>query len=841
MSARRRAWAGAIWVVAAACAFGGALAAWSGGGAAPAPEVAAPDVAEGRAPAIDEREVFLRLVEVASEATFDVPRGDTARALVAAHGGHRPFFLGDRASPFVTRLALRASAGEGSSDAWGEGHEGWTPDARRHRADVGSSHEREALVSAAPGTITFSLDVPRGAELVFAKGTLPATREATLFVVSVVDANGETHELYREALEPGGGWREASCDLGAFAGQRVELRLSTEAAGARGAPVALWGNPTVLTSGAAQLAHNLLWIVVDGLRADAVTSLRGGDVGEAAPAALREVSATPSIDAWAARGARFASAYSASPSTRPAMLAMLAGARSTELGLDAASTAFERQHVQRFYASEPPLLPLSLRRHGAATAAFLAGDARSGHGAFGVEMGFERVEGHDYRTRDTLEITRSAASWIEAHKATRFFAFVRYASPMSPYEPPDDAARIAKSGPDPARQYMGEVAKDDAAVGVLLRALEAAGVSERTVVVITSGHGEPMAPARTSKLIGSTRGDPAASNYEEAVRVPLVVVAPGLIPEGARVGARVRTIDLAPTILELLGVEGHPRMSGRSLVALANGAEEPADRVVVTEARGTRAIRHDRFRLIARSSADDAAASRRPPVELYDLAADPGERRDVSAEEPDVAVELLARLRAALEGAPVPGARHAGSADAEPSSVLRLRFAGGPEPRRVVGTITIGDEHTAPRRLRAIPIELEREALRVEGRRIEIAFRTSPSAPVGFDLVLEPSALPVTWELWVDDRPWPEHSVFGGPFGLPAPALWRGVATDEARRAARAELLPHVDPAREVGLFVTRLRARPATDEPAEGALEERGAVEAVELLRAWRDGRRPL
>jgi hypothetical protein len=160
---------------------------------------------------------------------------------------------------------------------------------------------------------------------------------------------------------------------------------------------------------------------------------------------------------------------------------------------------------------------------------------------------------------------------------------------------------------------------------------------------------------------------------------------------------------------------------------------------------------------------------------------------------------------------------------------IHLRFAGGPAARRVSGTITIGDPKVNPRTIEVTPVDLEPP--RRVGSAVEIAFRTKPETPVGYDIVVDPPNTPVTWELWLDDKPWPDEAFFGGPYGLLAPALRKGLANDEARAVAQAPSLPTIDPHRDVGLFVTRERR----GEPeASRETNDEGAEEMARLLREW-------
>jgi arylsulfatase A-like enzyme len=146
---------------------------------------------------------------------------------------------------------------------------------------------------------------------------------------------------------------------------------------------------------------------------------------------------------------------------------------------------------------------------------------------------------------------------------------------------------------------------------------------------------------------------------QELVRVPGLLRAPGLEP--GVVEHPVETVDLFPTLLALAGVEP-PVNQGRDLAPLLAG-EPPARRTLISDfllyGRGRWSVRRGPWKLVVREVAGDetgaepgAPAAREPSVELYDLAADPGETRDLAAERPEVVAALLAygeRERAARQ------------------------------------------------------------------------------------------------------------------------------------------------------------------------------------------------
>ena len=136
---------------------------------------------------------------------------------------------------------------------------------------------------------------------------------------------------------------------------------------------------------------------------------------------------------------------------------------------------------------------------------------------------------------------------------------------------------------------------------------------------------------------------------------------------------------------------------------------------------------------------------------------------------------------------------------------VHLRFAGGGRAHRITGTIGVqrDDGGLAPK-LSATAVGIAPESLRTVDGKLEIALSTVPSGVIGLDLDVDPPTARVAWELYLDDRPFPVERFFGGPFGLASKDLAGGLVTELARQVAAASLSPTIDPARELGLFVTR-------------------------------------
>jgi len=201
-------------------------------------------------------------------------------------------------------------------------------------------------------------------------------------------------------------------------------------------------------------------------------------------------------------------------------------------------------------------------------------------------------------------------------------------------------------------EYDGEIAFDDAIVASVLDKLGTLGLLDRTLIAVVGDHGESL----------GDHGEETHSMfvYESAIRVPMLLWRPGLLRSEV-VKDPVRAVDLAPTLLDLMGAPPLPRTDGRSLRALLEGRDAGAPPPAYAETylpqfymnwSPLRAIRDQRFKLI------DA-----PHPELYDLRDDPGEARNIYADQPQTAEALRRGLEAITGGGE--GAMSVGGLDRE--------------------------------------------------------------------------------------------------------------------------------------------------------------------------------
>jgi len=180
--------------------------------------------------------------------------------------------------------------------------------------------------------------------------------------------------------------------------------------------------------------------------------------------------------------------------------------------------------------------------------------------------------------------------------------------------------------------YAAATSYADAQVGKVLAALRELGLEDDTIVVVWSDHGF---------LLGEHAIWGKHTLYENALRSPLIVRAPGMGQRGAQARAVVDAVDVFPTLLDLCGLPAPDGLDGRSLrPQLTDPAAPTAKPARGFWNDGKRTIRTDRWRLTAHPRDGQAV----PDVELYDMVADPHESHNVAATEPEVVKQLLGEL-----------------------------------------------------------------------------------------------------------------------------------------------------------------------------------------------------
>src|SRR6185436_14520939 len=235
--------------------------------------------------------------------------------------------------------------------------------------------------------------------------------------------------------------------------------------------------------------------------------------------------------------------------------------------------------------------------------------------------------------RDGARTIEALAAWVDAHAGQPLFAFLHLYEPHTPYTPPPSHAM--------AQPYDGEIAYADELVGRFLDRLNARGLLDRAIVAVVSDHGEGLGDhgeAEHGLLL-----------YREALRVPWILRLPGGQRGGTRVAGTAALVDVAPTLLALAGV-GAAGMDGQSLTP-ALTARRIADRTVYAETLYPRL--HFGWSDLASAVDGRYHYIHAPTPELYDVAADPGERANLAGAKDSTASALATWLARTTAGSPV--------------------------------------------------------------------------------------------------------------------------------------------------------------------------------------------
>ncbi|MRG90604.1 sulfatase-like hydrolase/transferase [Polyangium spumosum] len=349
--------------------------------------------------------------------------------------------------------------------------------------------------------------------------------------------------------------------------------------------------------------RDIVLVTIDALRADHV-----GAYGY-------ERKTTPTIDALAAEGVVFERAYTPTPHTSYAVTSLMTGKYIRPLvlqGLGADSETWAGQ----------------LRRYGYKTAAFFPPavffiDAER-FGAIrerGLDFEYRKVEFASAERR-----ARQVETYLDAvDKSSRVFLWVHLFEPHEPYE----AHPEHPFGDRDIDRYDAEIAAADAGLASILAAVRARRPG--AVVIVSADHGEEFQD-HGGRYHGTTV-------YEEQVRVPLVVHAPGLLAP-RRVPSPVQLVDLLPTVLSGLDIPRPARVRGADLGrALAGSASSPED------ARGFAFSETETMTMLARGSLRLVCARRIGACALYDIERDPAQTRDLSGARAADMADMRSELR----------------------------------------------------------------------------------------------------------------------------------------------------------------------------------------------------
>jgi choline-sulfatase len=435
---------------------------------------------------------------------------------------------------------------------------------------------------------------------------------------------------------------------------------------------------TAAGSPAEPASPNVVLITVDTLRAD-----RLGCYGN------REVP-TPTADRLARDGVLFTRTIAQVPLTLPSHVAILTGTFPMWNGVEDLATQGLGPGI--------PTLAEIYKRHGYATAAFVSAFVLNS--MWGLGRGFDTYDdsvppqteaqnSNRNLERKAGETVDRCLHWLETHESQSFFLWIHLYDPHAPYNAPEPfRSRFRR------RPYDGEVAYADQQLGRLIAHLEVHNIYSRTLILLTSDHGEGLGEHGEQQH--------GLFIYNSTVHVPVILKPPASFSlSRRRVDQVVNSVDIAPSLVQFchFPAADSAAFQGRSLLPLLKSSSAGSARDTYSESLYPRSsfgwhslhgIETDRYHYIEARTA-----------ELYDLDKDPKETRNVIVQLPSVAATLRETLRgmvnhygqpgqsskpaAAVDSEKLRDLRSLGYVGASPREPLRGDPAGAADPRERVG------------------------------------------------------------------------------------------------------------------------------------------------------------
>lgn len=478
---------------------------------------------------------------------------------------------------------------------------------------------RRSVVVRAPSRVRWYAEIPEGARLSFGLGADGAATAR----VRITPEGGDPVELLQAEL--GEGWSDQLLDLSRFAGEvvRIEFDVTGEAA-AVGISAPSIVVPLPEQALAAAQANSVIVLLIDTLRASKLKAYNP-----------RSRVQTPTLDAFAGEAAVFEHAQSPENWTKPSVASILTSLTPTT------------HNTKEQSSSLPPsalMISEVLQDADFATASFIANGYVSDR--FGFDQGWDHYTNYIREERNTEagNVFREAIRWIEQHREERFFAYIQTIDPHVPYDPPDELVSLYDSGAydgpvSPRRTGLqledvkagrssfsardiqrlealhdGEITYHDQEMTRFVARLRELGLYDQILFVVTSDHGEEF---NEHGSFGHGH-----SIFQELLHVPLMMRWNGAIP-ASRIGPTVSTLDIAPTVLEAVGVPVPDVFEGQSLLSTARGVARPGPQIAFSDKLDDRRVATAAgYKLVVRGNLTWA---------FFNLRDDPGEQNQIDS------------------------------------------------------------------------------------------------------------------------------------------------------------------------------------------------------------------
>ena len=513
---------------------------------------------------------------------------------------------------------------------------------------------RAALTLPVNSTITWPVTLPPHAALRFSLAVGTWTRNPSPVHVDVlIQENGTWRPLWSEQKEGSpiyrlSQWTPIEISLPDTIGPvAIQVKVHNTVGAHRYQAVVFMAEPVIITRAidtksrvAAKkltglgLADNVLLITVDGQRFDSLTAQMPDQ---------QSTLALSTANALAASGASFTNAFSVSNDERSSTFGLLSSQTPKYGGFFHTRWIYPKSQVQRFYRNSSTMLPIVLRQRGYRTIGIGHTIHLTGNINRSLDVGFDSLLDHRRkRVADIQAFTGQALHWIRDHKSERWFMMLHYpAPPISPSWKSEDGGQGAPvNASNVAAAYRKALQDIDSQILRVTDELDALDLSNKTVVVLTGTHGRILNSEHdcwnyNAKLpcIYSA----GLTLYDEEVHVPLIIRAPDRIEGQSIVRASVSHLDVAPTILGLIGAGAVANQLGRDLSASLAKHKQIAPVPILLQGRRSHGCRWNGYKYIEHGNREVMIFNRptlynrsKSMVELYDLVRDPDELHNLA-------------------------------------------------------------------------------------------------------------------------------------------------------------------------------------------------------------------
>ena len=373
---------------------------------------------------------------------------------------------------------------------------------------------------------------------------------------------------------------------------------------------------------------NILFITIDTLRADHLGCYGYGK------------NTSPNIDSLAIKGVLFRNTISQIPVTNPSFATIF-------------TSIYPHDHgAQNGMPLDNKFTTLAeiLKQQGYITAAFVSGYPLVAK-ISGLQQGFDfyddKLTKHlhkglspEYTERTADETTNLTIKWLKNNRDKKFFLWIHYYDPHGPYKPPSPYNRLflekeKKQLKIPFNkieyynrldnisdanyyiaQYDGEIAFTDMHIGNILKELKKLKLTQNTLILFISDHGESL-------IEHNDYFDHGSNLYDEQIKVPFIISYPSSVPENKIIDNQVRCVDLMPTLLDFLGIQTSIKPEGRSLIPLIFGKKINSDSEAYSETFAPE-VPMDKFSIRFKNS-KFIFTPKTKIKEFYDIGSDPEE------------------------------------------------------------------------------------------------------------------------------------------------------------------------------------------------------------------------